>query len=125
MPYSCGLWRFANAYNPAFKKGETVTLNGEMAQQYVRYRDTNVSGSNNERMERQSLFIEALVQQLQEEMQGTKDVVQLYKKIVLNKYSISKNKIKGLKKSHCIWILLAKISFMKTCKIRNLLKIGV
>ncbi len=45
--------------------------------------------------------------------------------IVLNKYSISKNKIKGLKKSHCIWILLAKISFMKTCKIRNLLKIGV
>jgi anionic cell wall polymer biosynthesis LytR-Cps2A-Psr (LCP) family protein len=67
--------------NPAFKKGETVTLNGEMAQQYVRYRDTNVSGSNNERMERQSLFIEALVQQLQEEMQGTKDVVQLYKKM--------------------------------------------
>lgn len=67
--------------NPAFKKGETVTLNGEMAQQYVRYRDTNVSGSNNERMERQSLFIEALVQQLQEEMQGAKDVAQLYKKM--------------------------------------------
>ena len=43
--------------NPAFKKGETITLNGKMAEQYVRYRDTSASGSNNERMERQSQFI--------------------------------------------------------------------
>lgn len=67
--------------NPAFKEGETITLNGKMAEQYVRYRDTNVSGSNNERMERQSQFIEALVKQLQTDMKGKKDAVHLYRKM--------------------------------------------
>ena len=67
--------------NPAFKKGETITLNGKMAEQYVRYRDTNVSGSNNERMERQSQFIEALVKQLQTDMKEKKDAVHLYRKM--------------------------------------------
>ncbi|GAB5617058.1 hypothetical protein JCM31739_18830 [Faecalimonas canis] len=67
--------------NPAFKKGETITLNGKMAEQYVRYRDTSASGSNNERMERQSQFIEALVKQLQINMKEKKDAVHLYRKM--------------------------------------------
>ena len=67
--------------NPAFKKGETITLNGKMAEQYVRYRDTSASGSNNERMERQSQFIETLVKQLQINMKEKKDAVHLYRKM--------------------------------------------
>ena len=44
---------------------------------------------------------------------------------VIDKYPIGKGDIKGLKKVHRIWILLEKISFVKACKIRNLLKIGI
>lgn len=44
---------------------------------------------------------------------------------VLCKYPITKNEIKDLNITHCIWILLAEISFIKTCQIRNLLKVGV
>ena len=44
---------------------------------------------------------------------------------VLCKYPITRKKMKDLKITHCIWLLLAEISFIKTCKIRNLLKIGV
>lgn len=44
---------------------------------------------------------------------------------VINKYPITKDDIKDLKKAHRMWILLAKISFVKACKIRNLLRIGV
>jgi len=48
------------AIDPAFASGAKVTLNGEQAERYVRYRDTNVAGSNNERMERQVQYITAL-----------------------------------------------------------------
>lgn len=51
--------------NPQFIKGAEIVLDGEMAEQYVRYRDTQVSGSNTERMKRQTQFIEALAVQLQ------------------------------------------------------------
>ena len=44
---------------------------------------------------------------------------------VLCKYPITKNEIKDLNITHCIWLLLAEISFIKTCQIRNLLKVGV
>lgn len=67
--------------NPLFKKGETITLNGKMAEQYVRYRDTNVSGSNSERMERQSQFVEALVKKIQNEITGTKKIAQFYHRL--------------------------------------------
>lgn len=53
------------AIDPDFKKGATVTLQGQQAERYVRYRDTSVSGSNSARMERQEQFIEALIQQLE------------------------------------------------------------
>lgn len=51
--------------DPAFKKGETLVLDGKQAEQYVRYRDTSVTGSNSQRMERQTQFLSALAVQLQ------------------------------------------------------------
>lgn len=48
-----------------FVEGKTIKLNGEQAERYVRYRDTETVGSNNERMERQTHFLRALALQLQ------------------------------------------------------------
>ena len=50
--------------DPAFVQGAVVTMTGEQAEKYVRYRDTNVTGSNNGRMQRQVQYITALVQAL-------------------------------------------------------------
>lgn len=47
--------------DPLFVQGSTVVLNGEQAERYVRYRDTEMTGSNNQRMERQTQFIQALL----------------------------------------------------------------
>lgn len=44
---------------------------------------------------------------------------------VLSKYMITSDDMKDLKKSHRIWLWLMKLSLVKTCKMRNLLKIGV
>lgn len=46
--------------DPAFTEGTEITLNGEQAERYIRYRDTSQHGSNNGRMERQTQFIQAL-----------------------------------------------------------------
>ena len=50
--------------DPAFVQGAVITMTGEQAERYVRYRDTNVTGSNNGRMQRQVQYITALVQAL-------------------------------------------------------------
>lgn len=50
--------------NPAFTEGAELTLNGEQAKSYVRYRNTDVTGSNEDRMKRQNQFITALIKQL-------------------------------------------------------------
>lgn len=47
--------------DPAFEMGATVKLTGEQAHDYVRWRDTNASFSNNDRMERQVQYIPALI----------------------------------------------------------------
>lgn len=44
-----------------FKKGSTITLTGEQAEKFVRYRDTEVTGSNDDRMKRQVQYITALL----------------------------------------------------------------
>lgn len=49
--------------DPAFVQGSTITLNGEQAEKYVRYRDINVMGSNEGRMERQTQFLNAMMSQ--------------------------------------------------------------
>ena len=53
------------AIDPAFQQGATVTLNGELAEKYVRTRDIEVLDSNNQRMDRQSQFMSALIEKLQ------------------------------------------------------------
>ena len=50
--------------DPLFVKDSQVTLNGEQAERYVRYRDTSVAGSNTPRMKRQNDFLRALLGQL-------------------------------------------------------------
>ena len=54
--------------DPAFVKGETLTLSGSQAERYVRYRDINELGSNNGRMVRQNQFLRALVSLLKEKI---------------------------------------------------------
>lgn len=44
-----------------YVKGATVTLNGEQAHRFVRYRDTKEAFSNNGRMQRQREFIPAFI----------------------------------------------------------------
>ena len=51
---------------PEFTEGANLLLKGEVAERYVRYRDTKTTGSNSERMERQTQFLEALALQLSE-----------------------------------------------------------
>lgn len=47
--------------NPEFQKGVTLTLKGEQAYDYVHWRDTNASFSNNDRLERQVQYIPAMI----------------------------------------------------------------
>lgn len=47
--------------DPTFVSGATVTLNGEQAEKYIRYRNTDETGSNNDRMKRQTQFVPALL----------------------------------------------------------------
>ena len=44
-----------------FKEGVTLTLKGDQAYDYVHWRDTNTSFSNNDRMERQVQYIPAMI----------------------------------------------------------------
>lgn len=54
--------------NEAFIEGETVVLDGDMANDFVRYRDTSLVGSNDLRMERQELFLQAFVSQMKSKL---------------------------------------------------------
>lgn len=47
--------------DPAFAAGSTVTLTGDQAERYVRFRNTDETGSNAGRMERQLQYIPALL----------------------------------------------------------------
>lgn len=50
--------------DPVLVEGTEVVLNGELAERYVRSRDTDVLDSNNQRMERQAQFMDALIRKL-------------------------------------------------------------
>lgn len=47
--------------DPAYAKGASVTLDGDAAERFVRYRDIELTGSNNVRMERQTEFMDAMM----------------------------------------------------------------
>lgn len=50
--------------DPAFEQGRELTLNGEQARKYVQTRDIDELDSNNQRMERQSQYMKALMMQM-------------------------------------------------------------
>lgn len=50
--------------DPEFQAGQAVSLKGEKAETYVRYRDTEQFDSNSDRMRRQVSYITAMIQQM-------------------------------------------------------------
>ena len=56
--------------NSVFQKGAEITLTGDLAELYVRYRDINQEGSNNERMRRQTQYIPALISTIRQNTSG-------------------------------------------------------
>lgn len=66
--------------DPAFSKGATLTMDGEMVEKYVRSRDTEVLDSNVQRMERQSQFMGALIEKLQS-VKETSNYLSLYQQM--------------------------------------------
>lgn len=53
---------------PDLKKGATVTLTDEQAEAFVRYRESDKAFSNNERMERQKIFLLACIDKMQDSL---------------------------------------------------------
>ena len=58
------------AIDPVFVQGSTITLNGELTEKYIRSRDTSVLGSNEQRMERQTQFVQALLEKVKSTEDG-------------------------------------------------------
>ena len=78
--YSYRARKIIQLLDPAFEKGAEVTLNGELAEKYVRKRDIEVLDSNNQRMERQSQFMDALIEKMQS-IQSETEYLSLYQKL--------------------------------------------
>lgn len=53
-----------------------------------------------------------------------KDAIQ-YLKSVVKEYPIALKKTKGYRATHIIWLCMAQLSFVGTCRIRNILKVGL
>ena len=53
--------------DPSYVKGAEITFNGASAERFVRYRDISKSGSNNNRINRQSWLITELFRQLRQD----------------------------------------------------------
>ena len=66
--------------DPAFAKGQTLTMDGAMVEKYVRSRDTQVLDSNVQRMQRQSQFMGALIEKLQS-IKGSSNYLSLYQEM--------------------------------------------
>ena len=62
-------------YDPYFKEGETVIINGDNAEEFLRYRDTGKSQSALVRQQRQKTYLKALIPKLQEKMQANSSFV--------------------------------------------------
>lgn len=55
------------AIDESLQAGASVSLKGSLAERYVRYRDTDVTGSNSQRMQRQNEFLKAMFTQMKGE----------------------------------------------------------
>lgn len=68
--------------DPAFAEGATITLDGAQAEKYVRYREIDQMFSNNDRMERQTQFIPALVDALKQKAGSSGNYVDMLLPVV-------------------------------------------
>ncbi|MDY5577754.1 MAG: LCP family protein [Lachnospiraceae bacterium] len=68
--------------DPAFIKGTQITLNGEQAERYVRYRDIEEEESNNDRMRRQVQYIPALIAEVKEKAGKSGDYYETYQSVL-------------------------------------------
>ena len=57
--------------DPAFTEGQVVTLTGDQAERFVRYRDITITGSNTERMERQTQYFAEYLNLMLDKSQDT------------------------------------------------------
>lgn len=65
--------------DPQFKDGRTITLSGEQAYEYVRYRDESQFESSRDRLERQKGFLTTFVEQVKSEIKKNPlTIVSLY-----------------------------------------------
>jgi anionic cell wall polymer biosynthesis LytR-Cps2A-Psr (LCP) family protein len=55
----------ATELDPSYQEGATVTLSGEEIETFLRYRDTDETGSNDLRMNRQEVFLRGILVALQ------------------------------------------------------------
>ncbi len=74
--------------DPSFVQGTTLKLSGKQAHDYVRYRDTSLDFSNNERMERQRQFVPALIDTMRGKMETESDYFDILFPLV-EKYMIT------------------------------------
>ena len=72
----------------AFQQNATITLDGKQAEKYVRYRDTNEDFSNNERMQRQTQYIPALLSAVKTKVTGHEDFYSKFLPLV-EKYMVT------------------------------------
>ncbi len=71
--------------HPSFVKGRTVHLDGNMAFDYVHYRDTNVHGSTLSRMDRQKQYILAYLQKMKSFAdESVESLMGLYERLGVN-----------------------------------------
>ena len=59
----------------AFEEGTTITLTGEQAEKYVRYRDITIMGDNHFRMRRQIQYIPALLAAMKDKINRSEDAL--------------------------------------------------
>lgn len=62
--------------DPTFEKGKTITMNGDQVYRFIRYRDTDVMGSNDDRMNRHMQILQILTKQLHGIDQGMLNMLQ-------------------------------------------------
>lgn len=62
-------------YDPYFKEGATVVINGDNVEEFLRYRDSGKSQSALVRQQRQKTYLKALVPKLQEKIQTNSSFV--------------------------------------------------
>lgn len=56
--------------DPEFTKGTTLLMDGAKTERYVRYRDITVTGSNEQRMQRQFKFLRSIFSQIKKKADG-------------------------------------------------------